>query len=321
MCKDSLTIYAEERHAYQATAVSMAGETLAGIQAKLEDDIAQAQAAKDSADKEKASLVEAETAAKGAYAGLEESVTGAKATVDADVAAEKSAKAALDDATTAEAEKAKELADLNETKASMTAEKEKYEPLKTGKAEKKIASGIVKCFEAAGLEEGLVESLAETLKKEAVARGSYDTIVFKEVDGFIVAKLAELEAAIAACPAVQEGLAKAKEEAKAAFEASEEKLKASKTALEAAEAASKEGKKAASEASSKVKAYGSTMAKVEKTLTKANSALLGFQEGPKKCFEELKSLAPPPEPEPEVAVPVEEPAATTDAYSAPAEAP
>lgn len=316
-CQDSLTVYAESRHPYQNQAVAMTGETLAGIQAKLEDEIAQAQATVDSTDKEKASRVSEETAAKNSLAGLEEAVKNAKATVDADIAAEKAAKAALSSAIDAVASKDAELKGLEDLKANLLKQKDAYEPLKAAKADsKKTSTAITKCMEEAGLEAGLVDSLDATLKKETGARGTYDGIVFKEVDAFVTAKLAELETSITACPPVKEGLAKAKEDAEAAHVASVEKSKASHTALSEAEVAKKEGKKVLAKAAASVASFESDMAKADKALKKANSALVAFQEGPKKCFEELKNLAEPPtEPEPvAVAEGAAEVAATTDAY-------
>jgi len=315
ICKDSLTVYADERHAYQKQAVAMTGETLAGIQATLEDDIAKAQATVDSADKEKASRIQVETAAKTALDGLEEAVKSAKATVDTDSAAEKAAKAALSSAVDAVASKDAELASLTDMQGRMTVSKDAYEPLKTAKADsKKTLNALTKCLADAGLEDGLVESLETTLKKEASARGTYDGIVFHEVDSFMAQKFAELQTSIDACPPVKATLVAAKEAAEAAHVASQETLKAGHTAFSNAEVAKKEGKKAHTTAAAAVSSYDSDMAKAAKALEKANTALVAFQEGPKKCFEALKNLAPPPpepEPTPEVEV-----SATTDAYGA-----
>lgn len=312
ICKDSLTVYADERHPYQKQAVAMTGETLAGIQAKLEDDIAHATGTVDSADKEKASRINVETTAKAALDGLEDAMKNAKATVDTDTAAEKAAKAALSAATDAVADKDAELARLQDMKSRMTMCKDTYEPLKAAKVDNtRTLKALTKCLADAGLEDGLVESLDATLKKEATARRTYDGIVFYEVDGFMVQKFAELEASINSWQPVKDTLTQAKEAAEAAHVASMEKLKTSHSALSEAEVAKKEGKKAHATAAASVSSYDNDMGKAAKALAKANTELVAFQEGPKKCFEALKSLAPPPEPVPEV-----EEAATTDAYGA-----
>lgn len=298
--KDSLTIYAAERHPYQIQAVAMVGETLAGVQAKLEDDIVKAQATVDSADKERASRINAEATSKIAFAGLEDAVKNAKATLDADTAAEKAAKAEHVAAKDAGDKKDAEMASLKDLRERLTTCKDTYEPCKTSKVDSKRTLGaLTKCLADAGLEDGLAESLSCTLKKEVAARGTYDGIVFKEVDAFMVQKVAELEASISGWHAEKEKIVSQLEAAAAAFQASEEKCKASHAALMEAEAAKKDGKTAHSVAASSVASFESDMRKASKSLEAANTALVAFQEGPKKCFEALKNLAPPPEPEPE----------------------
>jgi hypothetical protein len=80
-------------------------------------------------------------------------------------------------------------------------------------------------------------------------------------------------------------------------------VSASQTALSEVEVAKKQGKSTHSTAAASVVSYESDLGKVTKTLEKAKSALVAFQEGPKKFYEALKALAPPappaPEPEPE----------------------
>jgi hypothetical protein len=308
--KDSLTVYAEERHPYQNQAVAMVGETLAGLQAKFEDDIAQSQAKVDAADKEKASRIEAETTAKATLEKLEETLKSAKATVDADTAAEKTAKNVLSAAEDAVASKDAEKTGLEDMKSRLTTCKDTYETLKTKKVDsKRTVTALAKCLSDAGLEDGLADSLDDTFKKEPAARSTYDGVVFKEVDLFMIQKFAELEASLAGWEPGKTDLVTKQGAAEAAHVASLEKLKASHTALAEAEIAKKDGKKAYATAHTAVASYDSDMSKVAKALTKANFALEAFSNGPKKCFETLKDLAPPP-PEPE---PVVEEAPTTEA--------
>jgi hypothetical protein len=267
---------------------------LAGLQAKLEDDILQAQATVDSADKEKASRIDVEKAAKAPLYGLEDSVKNAKATVDAAIAAEKTAKATTLDLTEKMEKKDAEKAGLENMKLNLNISKDTYEPLKTSKvASKRTLSALTQCLADAGLEDGLVESLEETGKKEAVARGTYDSIVFKEVDAFMVQKLEELEASINAWQPAKDVLVTEKSAADAALIATVEKLTASQTALAEAEAAKKEGKAALSKAVASVSSYETDMRKAAKILEKAKVALVAFQEGPKKCYETLKILEEP----------------------------
>jgi hypothetical protein len=190
--KDSLTVYADERHLYQEQAVAMVGETLAGVQAKLEDDIVQAQAAVDSAEKAKASLIDAEVAAKAALDGLEDSAKSAKATVDADLTAEKTAKGNALELANAVTQKDAEMKGFQDMKSRLTISKDGYETMKTTKGSKPTFKGLTKCLAEAGLEDGLVDSLEATLKKDVETRGTYDGIVFKEVDAFIIKILVNL---------------------------------------------------------------------------------------------------------------------------------
>jgi hypothetical protein len=301
MVKSSLTVYAEERHPYQAEAAAMAGETLASLQAKLEDDIAQAQAAVESAEKERASLVDMEVAAKAALDELEDSAKSAKATVDAGVAAEKTAKDNALELADMVTKKDAEMKGLQDTKSSLISSKDSYDTLKTTKVgSKPTLKGLTKSLAKAGLEHRLVESLEATLKKDVEARGSYDGIVIKMVDAFMVKKIDELEASINAWQPAKDALVAEKTAADAAHAASIEKLSASHAALAEAEVARNQGKNAYSSAVASVASCDSDLAKVTKTSGKAKTSLVAFQEGPKKYYEALKGLAPPaPEPEPE----------------------
>merc|ERR1719183_196097 len=84
--KDSLAIYVEERHPFQAQLVEMAAEAMKGIKAKLEDDIAKAKSEVGSADETKAARAQAAEAATGELTKLTEAAESAQATFSADTA-------------------------------------------------------------------------------------------------------------------------------------------------------------------------------------------------------------------------------------------
>jgi len=293
IAKDSLTVYAEERHPYQLQAVMMAAEAMAGVQAKLEDDIVEAQAAVDSADKEKTSRLDRVRATDPTE--LEGAVNRANEAVAAEIAAEKAAKATLSGATTAVAVKDAQFTATQDMKSRLALCVDHVSNWKIASVEsKRSLIAAAKCLADAGLENGLVDSLEATFKHDVNTRGTYDNLVIKEVDDFMNRRLVELEVSIKDWDTGKTDLATKKETAERALAASAEQICASHIALAEARAHMKEGKTNHAAAIGALARYEGDIAKASKNLIKANAALTSFVEGPKKHFEMLKSLAPPP---------------------------
>jgi len=301
--KPCLAEYAADRHTFQVQTVEMAAKALAGIKANLEQEVTQAQTKVDSADSEKASRIGAADSAAAKHDKLEKAAQSAKEAYDADVYA--ASKTALKDAEKAVDTKHAELLAAEEKKARLEAAiKDVYEPFKATKASgqegRKAVNGLEKVVRENGTEEALAEFLAETLKKEVDARGSFDAMVIKEIDERVVQWSAGLEAAIKACQQGETDVANAKTAAEAAHAAAVEKLPASKAALDAAQVAEKEQRKVVAVAKAAVQSFEKDMVAAAASLVDAKNALASFVDGPAKSFEELKVLAPPPpEPEPE----------------------
>lgn len=303
--KPCLAEYAADRHTFQVQTVEMAAKALAGIKANLGQEVTQAQTKVDSADAEKASRIGAADSAAATHDKLEKAAQSAKEAYDAGVAAEAATKTALKDAEKAIGTQHAELLATEEKKARLEAAiKDVYEPFKATKAAgqdgRKAVNGLEKVVKENGTEESLAEFLAEALKKEVDARGTFDATVIKEIDARAVQWSAGLEAAIKACQQGEIDVANAKTAAEAAHAAAVEKLPASKAALDAAQVAEKEQRKVVAVAKAAVQSFEKDMVAAAASLEDAKNALASFVDGPAKSFEELKVLAPPPpEPEPE----------------------
>lgn len=303
MMKDSLAIYVEERHPFQAQLVQMAAEAMTGIKAKLEDDIAKAKSEVGSADETKAARAQAAEAATGELTKLTEAAESAQATFSADTAAQKAAKASSADAASAVTAKEIELATAAEKKAKLeNTMKDVYEPLKTRVAVPAETKALAKVFREFGLEGSLLDSLLDCLKNEVDARQTFDRLVLTEVEKYMTDKIAEIGKTIAEGDSATAALASAKAAAEKNLEDAVAKLAASKEALAAAEVAKVEGKAALTAAKSAVDSFEKDMEVAKKTLAQAEKAFALFVEGPTQAFQDLKDLAPPPptpEPAPE----------------------
>lgn len=303
--KSALAVYAADRHPFQTQTVEMAAQALAGIKSNFQQEVTQAQIKVNSADADKASRIGAADSANAKQNELDKATQNAKDSYDADVAAEAATKAAVKDAEKAIGTTHAELLAAEEKKARLEAAiKDVYEPLKIAKASgqegRKAVNGLEKVAKENGTEEALAEFLAETLKKEVDARGSFDAMVIKEIDERVVQWSKGLEASIKAFQQGEIDTANAKTSAEAAHAAAQEKLPASKAALEAAQVGEKEQRKAVAAAKAAVLGFEKDMKAAATDLHHAENALESFMDGPARSFEELKVLAPPPEPEPEV---------------------
>jgi len=305
MIKESLTVYAAERHAFQAQIVDMAANTLSGIKKKLEQDITGAQATVDSADAEKASRTAANEAAKAKLAALTEAASQAKDTMRTDADAEKAATKGVIAAEERIKAKEEELATVGDKKAKLeTTIKDVYEPAKTTKAAgaegRSALATLGKVFGEFGLEASLLDSLADCLKKGEAERQTFDGIVLSEVEKFMAQRVAAMEETIKDGDNAKAANAANKTTAEANLAAATGKAAASKEANAAAQAAKAEGAAELAAATASLESYAGDMQVANDSLADAKDTLAAFLEGPFNSFAELKDLAPPPPPpEPE----------------------
>merc|ERR1719271_104389 len=194
MVSSSLTVLATDRHAFQAQGIKMLEQALNGVHAQMKKGVADGQAKVDNADREKASRAAALAKAEKNVEALEQAAANAKSKSENDKTAVGDAKAALGTATADTKNKADELNDVAELKSKVaTILAEVFEPGKTAKVKAASVHSLEKVLRDIELEEGLVEHMPETLKKDAEARGTFDGIVVKAVDDGIAAYLAKAE--------------------------------------------------------------------------------------------------------------------------------
>jgi ribosomal protein L18 len=317
--KNTLVIFKADRHPYQAQIVKMAEETLSGVMSKLEADVAQAQSTVDSADAERANRTGAESAATDKASKADAAFQSAKEALQAMVAAESAAKAKIKEADKAAADFQAQMAESEDRKTRLTAGMdEAFGPFQASKASgtegRKLLHAMEKVIKECGCEEPLAEYLVEALKKDPDARGTFDGIAIKACEARKAGWTTFCENAIGVAQKGKEEAAKLKETAEAELTSCSASVPERKAALDTAEAADKDAKKELSSAKASVANYGRDMQAAEKALETAKAALVSFMEGPKKSFDELKDLEPPPEP------PAPEPEAPVEAEVVPAPA-
>merc|ERR1719440_1864318 len=309
MVSSSLTVLAADRHAFQTSGVQMLEQALNGVHKQMKKAVADAQAKVDNADREKASRAAALAGAEKNVEALEQKAATAKSTHDNAKTTLHDAKAGVSTAAANIKSKAAELDELAEMKAKVTAAlAETFEPGKAAKVKAASVHSLEKILRDIELEEGLIEHMPETLKKDAEARGTFDGIVVKAVDDGIAAYLAKAEKDLANGETTKANLENAKTKAESAFTAAQNASTASIEALHAAEAALKTGKEDKRTAEKAVSGFDHEMKEAASDLEDAKKDLETFTENALAGFQALKALAPPPEPEP-VAPAAEAPAA------------
>merc|ERR1719440_144403 len=311
MVSSSLTVLAADRHAFQTSGVQMLEQALNGVHKQMKKAVADAQAKVDNADREKASRAAALAGAEKNVEALEQKAATAKSTHDNAKTTLHDAKAGVSTAAANIKSKAAELDELAEMKAKVTAAlAETFEPGKAAKVKAASVHSLEKILRDIELEEGLIEHMPETLKKDAEARGTFDGIVMKAVGDGIAAYLAKAETGLANGEKSKAALENAKTQADGALTAAEASLTASTEALHAAEAALKTGKEEKRTAAGAVSGFDREMTEAASHLQSAKEDLETFTENALSGFGALKALAPPPEPEPAA------PAAAAEAVAA-----
>jgi chromosome segregation ATPase len=300
MCKESLTVFAADRHPYQVRAVEMASETLAGIKTKLIQDLAAAQEKVDGAAVEKTSRAEAVSSAKAKLPEFDQGVKTAQEVVDTDTKAYEEAKASLASAAAALGAKLSELSEMTDKQSKLESViKDMYDPLKASKASgkdgEKALKNLMQALRPFKFEESLLVSMSETFKKDCEGRGTFDNVIIEEVETQLSNRKAEIQAALAEHEPSKREVSDKKSSAEAACNDAIAKLAASKASLGAAETSKSEAKKSLAEAEKAVASYFEDMKATASMLDDAKSAHDDFINGPLRAFEELKDLAPPAE--------------------------
>jgi hypothetical protein len=269
------------------------------IKSKLEAGVATAQAKIHDADREKASRVDAVSAAAQKLAELERAAKIARESMNADNAMQATARRNLASAEKAVISAEADLASAERKKAKLeNVRKDVFEPLRTcmvtGLQIHRDLSKLAKVLSECGCESSLGNSLAEAFGKKVEARSTFDDIVIRELETQMRMRVAQLEAtAIYKRGERKLDVVNAKIVAEAAHTMSSEKSAASRNAFIVADAALLDGKKAFGQAKAAIRNFGNDMKLAAASLASAQSDLNTFMEGAFKSFELLEHLAPP----------------------------
>jgi len=289
-----LSTWADERHPYQVELVAMVEKALAGIEASLQKDVAEANEAVASRgqveiDLEAAASAAAQEVARNAaeLAKLEAEV------VVADIKNRKAVKVLK--------EKAKEqkvgdktVIALEKEQVSLKAIVETYVGhMKVAAASKKETSMLKTALGPFINDSALMHSLDLALAKEPAARSDFDATVLQNLDNAIAGKLGEVSAALEEAAPAKDARAAVLEEAKATYEAAKARLDGARDGVRKAEALKTKCKKTLEAALKAEKGFDAETAKVLATSEECKTRLIDFQTGPLATFAALKSLAAP----------------------------
>mmetsp|Transcript_51828 Transcript_51828/g.113582 ORF Transcript_51828/g.113582 Transcript_51828/m.113582 type:complete len:366 (-) Transcript_51828:66-1163(-) len=290
----SLGVAKDARHPCQTAVVKLIGEGLEGIQGKLTQTLAEAQAKVDGADADKVARDAAVTQASAALATLEAAVAECKTTLNNDVSVLKEADATLKAAEATQKEGDAVLDAVAAKKTTLeTAVSEVYEPLK----ERAATNAEVKKLAAVGAEfsfdPSLLGTLPATLKKAPETRGKFDGITLEQLEGEFSKNRSEMEKELEAGQGGKTERAAAVEAAKSSQNAAVEKKAASVSALEEARSALRKGEAELDAAQKAVANYYPDLKVAADALDDAKSKLESFNSGALAAFRELKDRATP----------------------------
>jgi len=303
----------EERHEFQARVVEMASEAMASVEADLQAKITAAEEKLASADAEKTSREAAVEATK--KAAEEKSGLTEAAKKEAEAAAEELKKAS--EAVKA-AEHEQKAGDQKFTQAE--AKKEKLQsavtsvfiPCKDGTVEAagkaKAIQEITKLGRAEGFDTALLTSLPSALEKEPSNRGTFDSVVVKQVEDELQKRLDQLAETLAAAAPEREERAQKVSAAAAGLEAAKIKDASAKEAAKAAVDAQKAAVVEEKAAAKALKGFGGEMKSTAAELKDTKEALEEFKSGVLADFTQLverSNVVPEPAPEEPEAAPAE----------------
>lgn len=299
MVSNSLQEYAADRHAFQNSAIDMIKETLDSVRANLEQAVAEAKAKVDNSDSEKSKRASALEEAQAAVADLTSKHGSALSKVDEIKSQIDTAKSKLQAAEQSASEKEASIKQMSEQKSRLeSVMKDQYEVAKANAAGKRVINALEKIFGEIGLEQGLIDSVEESLRKPPIERGTFDRILAEHIEKNTSSFIEGHDKALSEAESAKTQLQEDKAAAKGALEAATQDLSEANRALAEARMALNGGQDSLKTAQKAVTAFDKDMGSFGTDWDSAKTALSSFEEGPLKSFAALKDLAPPPVPEP-----------------------
>lgn len=282
----------EDRHPYQGKVIEMAGDLLTSVQAGFQKRIADADARLGSASAEKASREEAHAAAAAVVTTKAEAVAEAKVAAEESGQATKAAKAALSVTETAQVEGDKELVKALKKKTKIeTVFNETYMRLKEGGLDtdvqfSAISAAIAFCQEVQ-FDESMLTSLPSALAKEPADRGTFDAMVWQQLEDEFTKRIQGLQETIASGEPAKAERASKVDAAIGAVESAIKHAASCKASHDESKAELAKAKADHKDAASAVSQFGHEMKQVEQDLASVRSDLASFTDGALASYEEL----------------------------------
>lgn len=302
---DTLGVLKDDRHEYQEEAVGRIQNALAGLEATMQERIAESESKVDDFPQEQARREEAQAAAETALAEKKAEVETKDSELETENAQKDveekrikvdAAQELLDDAKIAQtwfdAELDKAAGDRSLFEA---AHKDLYTPLKDGlsdmRKQKAVLARLVKFGEKHKLDQSVVDSLPTPLGKQPEARGPFDGIILNQFEEWFAKCMNEFDAAIAQGAEGKAQRASAVSVAKASFDEAEDLWKTATAAktreeLQQCEKSLKGAQMSLARLAKEVQA-----AKKKSDMNK--DELKAFREGALAAFNELKERTKP----------------------------
>lgn len=301
----ALRSYQDERHAYEASVVAMAGEVLAGAEASMAKVLADLATAAGEQEKD--------------HDVKEEAVSKSEADVQQKLGAMKTKRNELAEVALAfgkckEALQAKQaegfaagksVEGLTAKKANLLETQSEYlRPLTEGLEDeaqaRALCDTLLQRLGALGLDASVLAAVPGAVTKAPAARGPFDTMVLSQLTGELQKRLGDLETELNAAEATKAGSAAAIGAAEKEFMDARARQLTSANAYKAANTAHEDGLAALLEAKKNLRALGTAQRKTAQEDFHATKRLQNFRDGPLAAFLELRDhVAPPPAPEPE----------------------
>jgi len=313
----TLGVFKDNRQQFQNEFVGMIKATLDGVEAGLQNSVAEAEAKVSEQSGEKTTLDAQQSGADAVLSSKRDAEAEMKKALTEASEARNIQKKALDEAQAAQKHGDADLEAAAGKKEKLeNAQKETYVPLKEGSIEgkgdiNKAVKTLMSTCKEFGFDTSLISTVSGVLPRPPAERGDFGNMTLVQLEGEFSKSIAAFSETIANGESGKAERAVAVESAQKVFETVDDQFKTCHVNLVEAQAAVKEAQKELASAVAAVKAFAPTILKLESARDKEKANLMAFTEGPLATFRELEARTtptPPPTEESGDAVAPEAPA-------------
>jgi len=288
-----------ERHAFQEEVIGFVKEALDGVETGLTANVAECETTISTADEERTRRELVKEEAVKVASEKELAVNLAKEELGSILETLNAARGNLGDMAIKHQEAQTQAAKVKEDQQKLEQlASAVLGPLKDGTVEKgKVLKERVKelgvGFTELGGESSMKDAVVITLAKEPEARGTFDTLVVHQIDGWFATKKESLSAAVAEAQPGVDAAAAAVTAAEGVRDAEFAKRQEAEVKLSDAKAQLNTANSDVKSAAAAIAEHARIMAGASTALEKAKQQLVTFREGPLADFEELRAGPPP----------------------------